>query len=258
MRAKLFNGDCAEVLAKIAPDKIDLTVTSPPYDNLRDYHGYSFDFEAIARQLYRVTKPGGVVVWVVNDATIKGSETCSSFKQALYFKEIGFRLHDTMIWVKAGCPFPETTRYYPLFEYMFVLSKGRPRVSNLLADKKNKLSGGSVCGAGRQKDGTMRLSNGAKVGRKVKEYGVRYNVWKIPNPGRAGEKHPATFPLRLARDHIRTWSNPGDIVLDPFLGSGTTGAAALSLGRKFVGIEISPEYLKLASEKLAEYEVCYG
>ena len=113
---------------------IDLTVTSPPYDNLRAYNGYSWDFESVAQELYRITKDGGVVVWVVGDATIKGSETGTSFKQALYFKEIGFKLHDTMIYQSDKPPLTHN-RYEQKFEYMFVFSKGRPKTFNPIMEK---------------------------------------------------------------------------------------------------------------------------
>lgn len=229
---------------------VDLTVTSPPYDNLRDYHGYSFDFEGIARELYRVTRPGGVVVWVVGDATVNGSETGTSFRQALYFKEIGFNLHDTMIYQKPALSFPETNRYYPSFEYMFVLSKGKPKTFNPIADRKNKSVGDKVHGTQRNRDGsTQKLSC---IGNERKEYGWRFNIWEIPNPGRAGNKHPATFPLKLAEDHIRSWSNEGDLVFDPFLGSGTTLVAAKKLNRRGIGIEISEEYAAIAARRISD------
>lgn len=97
-------GDCVELMKEIPDDFIDLTVTSPPYDNLRDYNNemtWNFEkFKEVAKELFRITKPGGVVVWVVGDATIKGSETGTSFRQALFFKDCGFNLHDTMIYKK--------------------------------------------------------------------------------------------------------------------------------------------------------------
>jgi DNA modification methylase len=120
---KIICGDCLEVMKKIPDGSVDLVLTSPPYDNLRTYNGYNFDFEGIAKELHRVTKDGGVIVWVVGDATIKGSETGTSFKQALYFKEIGFNLHDTMIYHKNNYPPLTHNRYEQCFEYMFVFSK---------------------------------------------------------------------------------------------------------------------------------------
>ena len=102
---KLIQGDCLEKMQDIQDSSIDLTVTSPPYDNLRSYNGNNalwgeHVWKAAIKDLYRVTKDGGVVVWVVGDATIKGSETGTSFKQALWAMECGFRLHDTMIYAK--------------------------------------------------------------------------------------------------------------------------------------------------------------
>lgn len=242
-------GDCLEVLKTIPDKTIDLTVTSPPYDNLRTYNGYSFNFEGIAKELYRVTKDGGVMVWVVGDATINGSETGTSFRQALYFKEIGFNLHDTMIYLKDQLAFPDTNRYYNAFEYMFVLSKGKPKTINLIQDKPNKSFGRKISGKSRQSNGEFTFRS--KTGELCKEFGVRWNYWLFYNQKRGLEtKHPAIFPLELAKDHIISWSNQGDTVLDCFLGSGTTGLAAKQLGRKFIGIEISQEYLNIAKERI--------
>ena len=244
-------GDCLEVLKTIPDKTIDLTVTSPPYDNLRTYNGYSFDFEGIAKELYRVTKDGGVVVWVIGDATINGSETGTSFKQALYFKEIGFNLHDTMIWNKGTFTAVGalTSRYAPVFEYMFVLSKRQPKTFNPIKDRQNKTFGRSKTGTFRQENGTTKpLSN---IGKPIAEYGQRFNIWDVSAEKSNGNRlHPAMFPLELAKDHIISWSNKGDIVLDCFLGSGTTGLAAKQLGRKFIGIEISQDYLTIAKERI--------
>ena len=248
-------GEASKIMAGFEEGCIDLSVTSPPYDDLREYKGYTFDFEAIAQQLYRVTKPGGVVVWVVGDATVNGSETGTSFRQALLFKEIGFNLHDTMIWVKAGCSFSETNRYYPIYEFMFIFSKGKPTTFNLIEDRKNKCYGDKVRGTDRMPDGSTKQVSSKRnnLGRLIKEYGVRYNVWNIneeKNSRMFG--HPAIFPEQLAADHIRSWSNEGDIVLDPMAGSGTTLKAARILGRKYIGIEISEEYVAIAEERLSQ------
>ena len=245
----LIQGDCLEKMKDIADGSIDLTVTSPLYDNLRTYNGYTFDFEGIAKRLYRVTKQGGVVVWIVGDATIKGSETGTSFKQALYFKDIGFNLHDTMIYLKDQLAFPDRNRYYNAFEYMFVFSKGKPKTVNLIQDKANKSFGKKVHGKSRQKNGD--LTNRSKEGLDYKEFGVRWNYWLMYNQSRGvHNKHPATFPEQLAHDHIISWSNECDTVLDCFLGSGTTGKMAKQLNRNFIGIEISPEYLKIAESRI--------
>lgn len=200
--------DCLDGLKMLYDDCIDLTVTSPPYDNLRMYQGYSFDFENIAKELYRVTKPGGVVVWIVGDATVKGSETGTSFKQALYFKKCGFRLHDTMIWKKSGAPFPSKYRYYQNFEFMFVFSKGKPKTINLIADRKNKHAGEKITATERQRDGSLKESLGRKKGRIIKEMGVRFNVWEITQASGNKTGHPAVFPEQLVNDHIISWSNP--------------------------------------------------
>ena len=242
-------GDCLEVMQTIPDKTIDLTVTSPPYDNLRTYNGYTFDFEGIAKQLYRVTKDGGVVVWVVGDATINGSETGTSFRQALFFKDIGFNLHDTMIYEKDAISFPDKNRYQQSFEYMFVLSKGKPKTLNLIADRKNISFGRKVTGTERNPDGSTKKM--ACFGQDIKKFGIRWNIWKCStNKGNVKIKHPAMFPVSLAQDHILSWSNQGDTVLDCFLGSGTTAVAAKALNRKFIGIEISQEYLNIAKQRL--------
>ena len=248
-------GDCLQLLRNFPEESVDLTVTSPPYDNLRTYNGFSWDFESTARELFRVTKNGGVVVWIVNDATVKGSETGTSFRQALYFKECGFNLHDTMIWSKGILTFPNPLRYHNGFEYMFVLSKGRPNTVNLIEDRINKYGGTKVHGTDRQKDGkcTQQSGNGKRL---VKQKGARFNVWDMPSVQSPLERtgHPAQFPERLARDHIISWSNKGDIVLDPFIGSGTTAVAAKKLGRHYIGFDISEEYCDIARKRVAEIE----
>jgi len=259
MTTKLALGDCVDVLKRIPDGCIDLTVTSPPYDNLRTYNNSStWDFEVfknIANELFRVTKKGGVVVWVVGDATIKGSETGTSFRQALYFKEIGLNLHDTMIYAKNGCPFPETNRYYPSFEYMFILSKNKPKTFNLIKDRKNKYAGTKNTSTQREKDGSIKKQTGH--GKTIyATNGVRFNIWSI-NSGymksttdKIAYKHPAIFPESLAHDHIVSWSNENDIILDPFMGSGTTGKMATILNRRFIGIEKDKEYFKIAKQRI--------
>jgi DNA modification methylase len=248
-------GDCAEILGTLPPGSVDLTVTSPPYDNLRQYKGYTFNFEPTARELYRVTKPGGVVVWVVGDATINGSETGTSFKQALYFKEIGFNLHDTMIY---RCHKPPLThkRYEQGFEFMFVLSKGQIKTFNPML-KKNKYAGQNCLRNGDWASGkdnsAMRQRDGK---RPVKDFGIIENVWEYKTGGghsateKYAHEHPAIFPESLANDHILSWSNPGDTVLDPMMGSGTTGKMAVLNNRNFIGIEIASEYFDIASRRI--------
>jgi DNA modification methylase len=235
---KNYNESNLETMAKMPDCCIDLTVTSPPYDNLRTYNGYIFDFQSVAKELYRVTKKGGVVVWVVGDATVKGSETGTSFKQALYFKEIGFNLHDTMIYSKTGMKNPSNDRYHQTFEYMFVFSKGKPKSFNPLKDRKNKYVG---------------VHGGEKSFRD--EYGMRFNVWQYANGGNNTSKddvysHPAVFPEALANDHIISWSNEGDVIYDPFMGSGTTAKMSILNNRNWIGSEISSEYCNIIEERI--------
>lgn len=245
----LYCGDNALVLPTLAAESIDLTVTSPPYDDLRMYNGYTFDFETVARELYRVTKPGGVVVWVVGDATVDGSETGTSFRQALYFKDCGFLLWDTMIWNKGVPTAPTESRYYAVWEFMFVLSKGKPKVLNFLEDRPNV-----TVGSNRQSIANIRKDKRDYTVSKqfiTKDTGRRFNLWTI-NPYSEAIKHPAIFPEALANDHIRSWSNPGDTILDPFMGSNTTGKMARKNGCKFIGIEISEEYCRIAANRLRQ------
>lgn len=243
-------GDCLEVMKSIADKSIDLTVTSPPYDNLRTYNGYSFDFEGIAKELYRVTKDGGVVVWVVGDATVNGSETGTSFRQALYFKEIGFNLHDTMIYQKSTPPLTHN-RYEQNFEYMFVFSKKKPKTFNGIRVEKKYKDTRQNKAFRKNADNSIDYGFSAQTDTVLKT-----NVWKIFAGGGSSDKfaskHPAPFPEQLAHDHIISWSNEGDTVLDCFLGSGTTGKVSKQLNRKFIGIEISEEYLQIAKNRIEE------
>jgi site-specific DNA-methyltransferase (adenine-specific) len=258
---KIIQGDCLEVMRGMADNSVDLTVTSPPYDNLRDYKGYSFDFEGIAEQLFRITKQGGVVVWVVGDATVDGSETCTSARQKLFFKEIGFNVHDTMIYQKSGFAFPSIDKYHQIFEYMFVFSKGKPKTFNPIKDRLNiyKKMGGD---AKRQKSGEVVKGN--RGGQKQEKYGQRFNIWRFKTGGglmsdfKEAAKHPAVFPERLAIDHIKSWSNEGDVVLDCFSGSGTTVASAEKLARNYIGIEISEEYCEIARKRVQEAKDSMG
>ena len=248
----IYNEDCLETMAKMPDNFIDLTVTSPPYDNLRDYKGYTFDFESIAKELFRVTKQGGVVVWVVGDATIDGSETGTSFKQALYFKEIGFNLHDTMIWSRKTMP-QSGNRYEPSFEYMFVLSKKPPKTFNPLRIKKLYIDNRKFKNGQRNKDGSFTV---AEVNHG--ELKNAHNIWDIPTGGGITTKdsyaheHPAIFPEKLVQDHIKSWSNEGDLVYDPFMGSGTTAKMAKLLNRNYIGSEISSEYCEIIRKRLSQ------
>lgn len=248
----VIQGDCLEVMKTIPDKSIDMILTSPPYDNLRDYKGYVFDFEGIAKELYRVTKEGGVVVWVVGDATIKGSETGTSFKQALYFKEIGFNLHDTMIWQKPNYApiYPSVKRYDSNFEFMFVFSKGKPKSWNPIKDKVKTESSkqrGKYKTSFIKKDGSRSYKEATENGC---DFSKRNSVWIIPNGQIRGIGHPAPFPERLAEDHILSWSNEGDTVLDPMAGSGTTLKMAKKNNRNYIGIEISAEYIEIINKRL--------
>lgn len=208
-------------------------------------------WKSVIEELYTVTKPGGVVVWVVGDATIKGSETGTSFKQALWAMECGFNLHDTMIWMKDTFTIPSPARYHQCHEYMFVWSKGKPKTLNLIEDRKNKWAGTKVHGTSRDIDGTsFRKSNHNK--NLVKDFGCRFNVWEQPTEKRNRTNHPAPFPEQLANDHILSWSNEGDTVLDPFMGSGTTGKMAKQLGRNFIGIELDKDYFEIAKKRISD------
>ena len=241
---ELYNGDSAIMLKELGTGTVDLTVTSPPYDNLRSYNGnieqWSFDkFKSIADELFRVTSPGGVLVWVVGDAVINGSESCSSFKQALYLNSIGFNLHDTMIYEKNSASFPARrngTRYTQIFEYMFVFSKGKPKTVNLICDKENKWAG--------HKDFSGKLKN------PVPDFSPRNNIWRYTTSFNDKTGHPAVFPEALAEDHILSWTNAGDTVLDPFMGSGTTGKMAVLNGRDFIGIELDDIYFATAKKRI--------
>lgn len=251
---KIIQGDCLEFMKGIPNNSIDLTVTSPPYDNLRAYNGFSFDFEGIAKELYRVTRQGGVVVWVVNDATIKGSESGTSFRQALYFKEIGFNLHDTMIYRSEKPPLTHN-RYEQKFEYMFVLSKGKPKTFNPFMIECKYAGKPNPKGTFRH---TGQETQKAHKQTKVKGFKIKGNVWEYATgyqkttKDKFAYKHPAMFPEQLAQDHILTWSNEGDTVLDPFVGSGTTAKMAILNNRNYIGIELSAEYCAIAGKRLSE------
>jgi len=249
---KIICGNCLEVMSDIPDKSIDLTITSPPYDNLRDYKGYVFDFESIAKELYRITKIGGVVVWVVGDATINGSETGTSFRQALYFKEIGFNLHDTMIYAKENYVPLTHNRYEQQFEYMFIFSKEKPKTFNPIM-RDNIWKGNKTGGTFRHNGNDLEAKHTKGV---VKDKSIRPNIWwyKVGKYKTSTDlisfKHPATFPEQLAQDHIMSWSNKNDLILDPMCGSGTTCKMAKLNNRKYIGIEISPEYCDIARKRV--------
>jgi len=251
MKNTVIQGDCLEVMKTMADKSVDMVLTSPPYDNLRTYKGYTFNFEGIAQEIYRVLKDGGVCVWIVGDATIKGSETGTSFKQALYFKEIGFNLHDTMIWHKTAL-FPHhknAKRYKQQFEYMFVFSRGNISTHNAIHDVKNESAGKNIFIRKKIKSKNNGVYNGKTKTLTIADYRMRDNVWSISQEG--NPNHPAPFPEKLAEDHILSWSNEGDTILDPMAGSGTTLKMAKKNNRNYIGIEISPQYIEIINKRIS-------
>ena len=253
----IHNENCLDTMAKMQDNFIDLTVTSPPYDDLRTYNGYSFDFESIAKELYRVTKEGGVVVWVVADQTSNFCESLSSFKQAIYFvEECGFKLLDTMIYHKSNYApaYPTLRRYANTFEYMFVFSNGRPNSFTPIQQEKATLGTKQRIGKYRKKDGSFTEKNMViDNGRTTKD---AENVWTVcPTKSKDAQNHPAVFPEQLANDHIISWSNEEDLVYDPFMGSGTTAKMAKINNRNYIGSEISKEYCEIAEERINKHDL---
>ena len=247
---KFITSDCVSVMEQMFGNSIDLTITSPPYDDLRNYNGYSFEFERIADQLLRVTKPGGIVVWVVGDK-INGGRSLTSFRQALYFQNIGFDMHDVMIYAKKNTPFMRSNAYTNCYEYMFILSKGKPKTFNPLKEKTVR-NGFEMVVANKGAD-----AKNNKILKELKKEKSRTNIWHYAvglggsTKDREAFKHPAIFPEKLAEDHILSWSNEGDIVLDPMCGSGTTCKMAFINKRNFIGIDISEDYLSIAKNRIA-------
>lgn len=249
---RLYNVNCLEYLQTVPNDSIQFVLTSPPYDNIRNYKGFSFPFERIAQELWRTLKPGGVIAWNVADGTVDGSETGTSMRQALYFMELQFRLHDTMIYLKKN-PIPANSnnkRYHQAWEYIFILSKGTPTTFNPITEKakySHVVNRGRFRGVNNDADYTVMKRN---------EYTRRRNVFEYSIGGghtttdKIAYKHPALMPEQLAQDMISTWTNPGDEVFDPFSGAGTTAKMCRFLNRKFVGTEISTEYCDIAQTRL--------
>lgn len=247
--------DCVSFMKRLGEECIDLTITSPPYDDLRNYNGYSFDCDSIAEGLFRVTRPGGVVVWVVGDKTVKGNKTLTSFKQALVFQKLGFNVHDVMIYKKKNTPFMRSNAYTNCFEYMFIFSKGSPKTFHPLKEPTVR-HGYEMLVSNKKADGVNR-----KVLGRLNEKKVRTNIWEYAvglggsTRDRIAFKHPAIFPERLAEDHILSWSDEGDIVFDPMCGSGTTCKMARINSRNYIGCDISQEYVNLATERLNNLQV---
>ena len=256
----IYNEDNLITLSNMPDGFLDLVVTSPPYDGLRDYKGFPVynlkRHRDTAKLLYQKLKDGGVIVWVVGDSTVDGSETGTSFRQALLFKKVGFRLHDTMIYEKLVSFGEYRFRYYPVFEYMFILSKGKPKAFNPIMDRKNNMKyiyEGKIAKR-RQPDGTSKMKKMYQNG--FKEIGKRNNVWRIDSgfckssTDTFAFEHPAIFPEKLAKDHILSWSNDGDLVYDPFMGSGTVAKACIELKRNYIGSEISKDYIELINKRI--------
>lgn len=247
---KIHNMDCLEFMRQVPDDYFDLTVTSPPYDNIKKYKGFSFDFKSVANELYRITKDGGVVIWNVSDQTIDGSESLTSFKQAIYFNEIGFNLHDTMIYKKLNYVPLTHRRYEQEFEYIFCFSKGKPKTFNPIKVP-CKWAGSETWGdSSFYKTDSDDLTNVGK--KKINDFKTKGNIFEyITGSVKTGSiKHPAMFPLELAEDMIKSWSNENDIVFDCFMGSGTTALASKKLNRNFIGTELSAEYTKIANKRI--------
>lgn len=249
----IYCEDCITFMDNLCDDFVDLTITSPPYDNLRNYNGYQFDCEAIARQLYRITKKGGIVVWVVGDRINKGNKTLTSFRQALTFQEVGFNVHDTMIYKKKNTPFMRSNAYTNCFEFMFIFSKGSPKTFHPIKEKSVR-SGMEMLVHNKKADGVNK-----KILGKLNEEKTKTNIWEyaVGLGGTTNDKiafnHPAVFPEKLAQDHILSWSNEGDLIFDPMCGSGTTCKMALVNNRNYIGCDISQEYVNIAQERLNIY-----
>ncbi len=253
---KIHRADCVEFMQqKMPPESVNLTVTSPPYDNLRDYRGYAFRFEAVAEGLFRVTKKGGVVVWVVGDKVIKGGRTLTSFRQGLFFQQAGFQMHDVMIYQKKNTPFMRSNAYTNCYEFMFVLSKGAPTTFNPLKEKTAR-NGYEMLVHNKKADGVNKKTLG-----ELKKEKTKTNIWQYAvglggtTSDKIAFKHPAVFPEKLALDQIESWSNPGDVVFDPMCGSGTTCKMAMLSGRNWIGVEIAEEYAELARRRMEESAV---
>jgi len=252
-RNEIVCGDCLEVMRDWPDNCVDLVVTSPPYGDLRKYDGFKFNFKEIVKEFFRIVKKGGVVVWVIGDQVIEGSESGESLSQALYFKDIGFNLHDTMIYEKNGASVPSTNRYHQTWEYMFIFSKGRPKSFNPIKKKKNKWPRAWGQSSMRNKGGELKNKH---IEPSRREYGKRFNIWKYvvgwgyTTKDEIAYEHPAIYPEQLAADHIKSWSNEDDLVLDPMNGSGTTTKMAMLLGRRYIGIDISEKYCQIARDRL--------
>lgn len=250
---KIYAGNNINLIKQLDDKVIDLTITSPPYDSLRVYNGFTWDFENLAKELYRVTKDGGVVVWVISDSTRENNESLNSLKQILFFQSLGFKI-ETMIYQKTPRVWNKSSLQYPnSFEYMFIAFKNRPKTFNPIIDKLNVSLGKSRKTSKRFKNGNLQKS---KHHITTNPFSIRGNVWYYATGNihstkdKIAFKHPAIFPEQLAADHIISWSNPGDLILDPFMGSGTVAKMAKLNNRNYIGFEISQEYCDIAQERI--------
>lgn len=251
----IYCENCVQFMKKLSDNTIDLTVTSPPYDELRNYNGYTFECDAVAEELFRITKPGGVVVWVVGDKIKNGNKSLTSFKQCLLFQSIGFNVHDVMIYQKKNTPFMRSNAYTNCYEYMFIFSKGKPKTFNPIKEKTVR-NGFEMLVHNKGADGVNK-----KILKELKTEKVKNNIWSYAvglggsTSDKCAFKHPAIFPEKLAEDHILSWSNEGDVVFDPMCGSGTTCKMAMLNNRKYLGCDISEDYITLAKKRLLEYNI---
>lgn len=247
---RIYQSDCVKLMKYMDENSVDLTVTSPPYDELRNYNGYHFDFENIAKSLFTITKKGGVVVWVIGDKIKNGNRSLTSFKQALFFQEVGFNVHDVMIYRKKNTPFMRTNAYTNCYEFMFVFSKGSPKTFNPIKEKTVR-QGFEMMPFNKGADGINR-----KVLSELKPEKTKTNIWEYATglggttSDRVAFKHPAVFPEKLAEEHILTWTNQNDVVFDPMCGSGTTCKMAFKNNRHYIGCDISKEYVELTKKRL--------
>ncbi len=254
---RIYHENCIDTMKQLTDEFVDMTLTSPPYDNLREYNGYQFPVEEIARSLFRITKTGGVAVWIVGDRTVNGDETLTSFEHAFAFRNAGFKVHDTMIYAKNN-PIPSDCgrRYRQAFEYMFCFSKGTPKTFNPITEPTKsageKIKAFRITQRGRGNVPAEDIGRQIKSERKASNI-FSYNVGTSSSKDKVAFEHPAIFPEQLARDQISTWSNPGELVYDCFMGSGTTAKAAHQLGRQWLGSEISSDYVQISLERLEPY-----
>ena len=256
MNDTVLVGDCVELLPTLP--QADLILTSPPYGTMRDYGGHEFDWRVVADAIVPALAPGGVLVWIVKDQTIDGSKSGESFRQALYFLDAGLRLHDVLIYRKAANSNPTPNRVFQDSEFMFVFSNGAPRTANITKDVPSLWAGTTrgINGTGRSSKGNNPTSPGKRL---IGPYKNRGTVWEyLVGYGHSApdfldaHDHPAIFPLTLAKDHISMWTNPGDLVIDPMCGSGTTLRAAKDLNRRYIGIDIHAPYVALAEQRLSQ------